>query len=201
MKKLFFITILTLIAFTLSACNNNKVKSNTIMKAELTDREEAILAFTSNQSFIFDFSSEKYNEVSVWIEKYEFGNLVNEQIGYISTGIADTGSIILTANESNTTPNQIFFNIGINSDGITNSSSTTDTISNNSNEGVMTVWGSIGEEMEITNEEMALGSIYFSWGDGSTSSLTSSFYKDVEVRLNEIENYDVVYLLRSKFVK
>ncbi|ADC51582.1 hypothetical protein BpOF4_17705 [Alkalihalophilus pseudofirmus OF4] len=32
------------------------------------------------------------------------------------------------------------------------------------------------------------------------SSLSSEFYHDVEGRMHEIEKYEVVYLLRSKFM-
>ncbi len=71
MKKVFIIAIASILALTLSACENNSVKSNTIVHAELTDREIGILSTTSSQSFVFDFTIEsEYKEALVWIDKY-----------------------------------------------------------------------------------------------------------------------------------
>ncbi|MDE5414262.1 hypothetical protein [Alkalihalobacterium chitinilyticum] len=201
MKKLVNITIVTMLAFTLSACGNN-VESNTIVNAELTDREKGILLITSDQSFVFDFNIDsEYTEASVWIEKYEFGKLVDEQTGPLISKITNNGSIIFTITESEALDNQQLFNIGISSDGGAASLKTFDTISIKGTDGMSSVWGSINEEMDIINENLVLASIRYSWGEGSMGSLSSEFYKDVEGQINEIENFEVVYLLRSKFTK
>ncbi|MFN7253500.1 MAG: hypothetical protein ACK4M9_22405 [Anaerobacillus sp.] len=201
MKKLLNITIVTMLAFTLSACGNN-VKSNTIVNAELTDREKGILLTTSDHSFVFDFNIDsEYTEASVWFEKYEFGKLVDEQTGQLLTKIMNNGSIIFTITESEAVENQQLFNVGISSDDGTASVKISNIISTKSTDGMSSVWGSINEEMDITNENLVLASIRYSWGEGGMRSLSSEFYKDVEGQINEIENFEVVYLLRSKFMK
>lgn len=209
MKKFSLLTMLILFAIALSACGDNNVneenlnRSNTIEAAELTNREKGILSTTSAQSFVFDFNIDhEYKEVSIWIEKYEFGKVVDEQIGYTTTEVSDNGSIFFTTSKSNPSLNQISFNMGIHSNGITGSSSSIpDIISDKSTEGMSTVWGNINEPMEITDGELVLGSICYAWGENSMSSLTSEFYKDIEGRIHEIESYEVVYLLKSKFMK
>lgn len=201
MKKLLNITIVTILAFTLSACGNN-VKSNTIVGAELTDREKGILSTTSNQSFVFDFNIEgEYKKVSVWVEKYEFGKLVDEQIGPLTTEVMNNGSIIFTIIETDTIENQTLFNIGIISNGIGGSMSTSNIVSTKGTEGRSIVWGNISEEMDVTNEQMVLASIGYSWDEGSMVSFSSEFYREIEHRNIELENHEVVYLLRSKFTK
>ncbi|QUW23614.1 hypothetical protein JSQ81_08980 [Sporosarcina sp. Marseille-Q4063] len=78
--KRFFI-IVALLVFVLSACVTNNAKSNTISAVGLTERENAILSTTSDISFVFDFNTDsEYKEVSVWIEKYELGKLVDDKI-------------------------------------------------------------------------------------------------------------------------
>ncbi len=202
MKKVFIIAIASILALTLSACENNSVKSNTIVHAELTDREIGILSTTSSQSFVFDFTIEsEYKEASVWIDKYEFGKLVDERIGYLTTEIENNGSIIFTVTEPNASDNQTFFKIGINSNGNTGSSTIPDIVSTKGTDDRSSIWGNFSEEMDITNEQMILASIGFSWGEGSMISFSSESYRDAERLIGELENYEVVYLLRSKFTK
>ncbi|OLS37127.1 hypothetical protein BTR22_10625 [Alkalihalophilus pseudofirmus] len=199
MKKL--ITTVLLAAFVLSACGNNDVPSNTIVNAELTEREKTILSATTDQTFIFDFTTgSEFNELDVWIEKYEFGKLVDEPIGHIRTEIEEKGSIFFTTNQSSVESNEAFFRLGISSNGSTGSSALSDIISNKDSEGMQTVWDTLNEEIDITNDELVLGSICYSWDEAGMSSLSSEFYHDVEGRMHEIEKYEVVYLLRSKFM-
>lgn len=202
MKRIFIITIASMLTFTLSACGNNIVKTNTIVEAELTDREVGILATASSQSFVFDFNIEDdYREASVWIDKYEFGKLVDERIGYLTTEIENNGSIILTVIEPDTSKNQSFFNIGISSNGNTGSSTILDIVSTKSTNDRSGIWGNFSEEMDITNEQMILASIGFSWGEGSMVSFSTDFYKNAEPLISELENYEVAYLLKSRFMK
>lgn len=82
----------------LSACGgHSKPEENIISAAELSERENAILSTTANQSFVFDFNVDgKYKEASVWVEKYESGKLVNDSISGIKSDIKENGSIIFT---------------------------------------------------------------------------------------------------------
>ncbi|WP_017472366.1 hypothetical protein [Amphibacillus jilinensis] len=206
MKKLFNMTIVLMVVFIFSACSNDTNAStntnknpNTIVDSELTDREEAILSTVSNQSFVFDFNIEdEYNEVSLWIEKYEFGELIDEQIGHFTTEVVKNGSIIFTSVESEAIQ---MFNIGVYSNGGTTSIITSDIVSTKGVEDRSTVWENNSEEIDVEDEEIVLASIGFSWDEDSMVSFSSEFYSDNERRIEELENYGVVYLLKSKFTK
>ncbi len=199
-------TIVLMVVFIFSACSNDTNAStntnknpNTIVDSELTDREEAILSTVSNQSFVFDFNIEdEYNEVSLWIEKYEFGELIDEQIGHFTTEVVKNGSIIFTSVESEAIQ---MFNIGVYSNGGTTSIITSDIVSTKGVEDRSTVWENNSEEIDVEDEEIVLASIGFSWDEDSMVSFSSEFYSDNERRIEELENYGVVYLLKSKFTK
>src|SRR5690625_4019987 len=202
MRKTLFIAIVLMLALTLNACGNSNVKSNTIVNAELTDRETGILSTTSSQSFVFDFNIEnEYKKASVWIEKYEFGKLIEERIGYLTAEIENNGSIILAIIESSTSEKQAFFKLGINSNGVTSSSTIVDVVSTKGTENSSIVWGNLSEKMDITNDQLILASIGFSWDEGSMVSFTTDFYKEAEPRISELENHEIVYLLKGEFTK
>lgn len=83
MKKIILSIILSLLSFSLVACKADDQKSeNSLSVPELTAREKAILENSSEHSFLIDFNvDETYKEMSVWVEKYEFGKLVEPEMG------------------------------------------------------------------------------------------------------------------------
>ena len=193
MKRTITIPISALLLFILSACNNN---SNTISVAELTEREVAILDSTSNHSFVFDFNLDKeYKEVTVWIEKYESGNLVEDKIGEFTTNVEDDGTMIFTTAKTNPTQ----FNIAINSKEGGGSVNAYDQNTNNLDDRANVQSYFKGENISI-EEEIVLGSICYP-KDRNMNSLSSDFYEDVDGHLNELEKYDVVYLFKADFIK
>ncbi|WP_262176455.1 hypothetical protein [Saccharococcus sp. Marseille-Q5394] len=198
MKRL--LIIVALLVFVLSACVTNDAKSHSISAVELTERENAILSTTSDNSFVFDFNVDsEYKEVSVWIEKYELGKLVNDRISSITSQVEENGSIIFATSKAVGSQKQYTFNIGISSN---NSIGSTSRIETNSDDlGAMSsVWGNIQGENNSIEGEVVLASICYST-DGHMSSLTTDFYQDVDGYMNELENYDVVYLLKAEFNK
>ena len=177
---------------------NNNAKSNTISAAELTERENAILSTTSDKSFVFDFNIDsEYKVVSVWVEKYEFGELVDDKISSITTQVEGNGSIIFATSKVDDSQKQHTFNIGISGNGSMGSISSFDTNSYDL-DAMSSVWGNFQEENNSIEGEVVLASICYS-SDGRMSSLTTDFYKDVDGHMNELEDYDVVYLLKAEF--
>lgn len=198
MKRTITILISALLLFILSACDDNN--SNTISVAELTDRENAILSSSSAQSFVYDFKIDKeYKEVTVWIEKYESGNLVEDKIGELTTRVVGDGSIISTTSKTNSSQKQSTFNIAISSKEGVSSISAFDQNSNSLDD-MASVWGNFPGENIFIEGEVVLGSICYS-NDGRMNSLTADFYQNVDGHFNELEKYDVVYLLKADFIK
>ncbi|WHY84044.1 hypothetical protein QNH39_15285 [Neobacillus novalis] len=181
MKKLSIIIISALLAFTLSACNNNNSKSNTVSIAELTKREISILSTTSDKSFVFDFNVDSdYKEVSLWIEKYESGKLVDGKISNITSQIEQNGSIIFAIAKPNESTKQLTFNIGINSNGSAGGSISGFDSNSNGLDKMSSVWGNIPEGNTSIEGETVLAYICYSNDKSSMSSLSSDFFKDVD---------------------
>ncbi|MBU6081201.1 hypothetical protein [Allobacillus halotolerans] len=201
MKRLFTKLIIVLLFVVLSACNSSSnSNTNTLSVAELTERENAILATTADKSFVFDFETDgEYKEVSVWLEKYEAGELVDDRLSEITTNINENGSIIFSNTKSNNTEKQQPFAIGIGSDGSTGSTSGFDVNSNDLND-MASVWGSFPEELSLDQDELVLAYIGYS-DDKNMSSLTTDFYENPEGNENKLEEYNVAYLLKADFVE
>lgn len=201
MRSLLFSASITFMALCLSGCVENmnhaasQTESNTISLAKLTEREEAILLSTAEQSFVFDFNTDdQFQEVHVWVEKYEEGKLTGE-VSSFSSQIHQTGSIIFTASKRTDESNQSLFTTAIHSDGTTASGRNQETMPN-ADSGI--IWGANSTDSIEIGDQQVLGSIAFT-DDGNTSSLSTGFYTDINNRLDELKKYDLVYLIRSEF--
>jgi len=198
MKRLF--TLVALLVLVLSACANNNPKSNTISAVELTERENAILTTTSDKSFVFDFNIDSdYKEVSVWVEKYESGKLVNDAISSLITDVEGNGSIIFATSNSDDSGKKQIFNIGISDNGGMGSVSNFESTSNDL-DAMESVWNSLDGKSNSIEGELLLANIGYSSG-GAMSSFTTAFYEDFEGHMSELEKYDVLYLLKAEFNK
>lgn len=197
MKKLFVLLLLGLLSLVLVACSQKDMESNTIATSELTEREKAILSTTSDKSFVFDFNIDsEYEEITVWVEKFESGNLVDDGLGHITTQAGENGSIIFTTSK-NDNEKQNIFNIGISTDESTSSIIISDTAL----EEMASVWNHIPEEKSLDNGEVVLANICYSDDENGMQSLTTNFYDDVDGHMDELAEYDVVYLLKAEFLK
>jgi hypothetical protein len=197
MMRVLFFAMLTSLVLSLVACDdsNSNLKINTVSDAKLTEREKVILSSTADKSFVFDFKvDDKYKEVAVWVEKYESGNLVGE-VNRISTEIKNKGTIIFTTSHPIEESNQAIFTISINSDGSTGTGWFTETITDE----LSAVWGSNSLGSISVMDKMVLASICYSNSNKEISTISTDFYSDVDSHINELKNYDVVYLLRSEF--
>lgn len=198
MKRLF--ALVALLVFVLGACANNNSKSNTISAVELTERENAILSTTSNKSFVFDFNvGSDYKEVSVWVEKYESGKLVNDAISSLITDVEEKGSIIFATTNPYDSGKKQTFNIGISGNGgmssINNSETTSDDL-----DAMVSILNNLEGKDHSIEGELLLANIAYSSGE-TMSSLSTDFYEDFEENMKELEKYDVVYLLKAEFNK
>ncbi|MFF3021704.1 hypothetical protein ACFVRR_03440 [Gottfriedia sp. NPDC057948] len=192
MKKIIFTTILIFLVFSLSACTNDQ---NTISEANLTNRESEILSTTSDVSFVYDFNVESsYKQLSVWVEKYEFGKLVGKKINHITSEIKDDGTIIFATSKTLNNQNQSVFILGI------NGRESNRTIINDELEGVCTWRGPHIVNNPFKNNIVLASFICYKNGN-HMNSLTDDFYRDVNNHIKEIKDYKVVYLLRAKFTK
>ncbi|MFJ7931436.1 hypothetical protein ACIQYG_18130 [Peribacillus sp. NPDC096622] len=199
MKKIFLSIILSLLSFSLVACKADEPKSeNNLSIPELTAREKAILENSSEHSFLIDFNvDDTYKEMSVWVEKYEFGKLVEEEKGRMTTGVEKNGTIIFTTSKTDADQKRSMFNVSIQNDDGTDTVTYPETI----DEMDSSVWGSAGKLKINSTNKLALASICYSSGNEGIRSLSTDFYGDMDAHMDELKEYDVVYLLRSEFTK
>ncbi|GAA0440854.1 hypothetical protein GCM10008983_17430 [Lentibacillus halophilus] len=196
MKRRFSTLILiTLFAFVLSACDSNS-DTNTISSTDLSKMENAILHTTSDDSFVFNFNIDnKYNEMSVKIEKYKKGELVDDTLNQLSLEVSDgKGTIIIASQKDSDEVNHPTFNIGISSGGNTGSTIVSDNDVNNKKG---TVASFQENDIPIEDEEAVLAGIVMSKSENTSMSFQSNFYKDS----SEMKKYDVVYLFKAKPIK
>jgi len=197
MKKLFSIVVLAV--FVLSACVNNDSQANTISTVELTERENAILSITADSSFVFDFNIDsEYKELSVWVEKYAFGKLIDDKVSSISTTVEENGTIVFATSKADGRQKQQTFNIGISGNGSTGSVSGFDANAVDLDK-MASVWSDFQEENKSIEGKVVLASICYSSDENGMSSLPNDFYKDTEGHMSGLEEYDVVYLLKAEF--
>lgn len=200
MKRIYLMIVLTLLVV-LAACTNIASQSNSIAVAKLTDREASILSTMTEQSFVFDFNVDgEYEEVSVWVEKYEFGQLVKDSIGELTTMVEESGSIIFTIPKTAGESSEKVFNIGVGDEGGSSSMTSVDKEAANLTE-MSSVWGDFSERKTVNEKETVLAGIAYSSSDSGMSSISTDFYDDMEGNMDELEEYDVAYVLKVKFEK
>ncbi|NGP43784.1 hypothetical protein G4V62_02025 [Bacillaceae bacterium SIJ1] len=199
MKKICTTLTIVLVVFALGACSDPK--ADAISYAELTEREDAILSTISDQSFVFDFNVDSpYEEVSVWIEKYELGELVNEQVSQVTTDIKESGSIIVASSKNDHEKHKAFHlsvrsnNSFASVEGFDEDAAELENMSSSS-------WGPHMGEITVDEGEIVLGHIVYSNDANNMSISVANFYEDVKERKKTLEDIDVAYLLKAEFMK
>ena len=123
--------------------------------------------------------------------------MVNDRVGFITSQVKENGSIIFATSKAVGNQKQYTFNIGISSN---NSVDSTSYIEEKSEDFMSGIWGNIQGEKNSFEGEVVLASICYST-DGDMRILTTDFYQDVDGHMYELENYDLVYLLKAELNK
>ncbi|RAS76681.1 hypothetical protein [Priestia endophytica] len=200
MRRVLFFAMLTVLTLSLVACDgegSKNVKANTISSATLTEREEALLSGTADQSFVFDFNAgDQYKEVAVWVEKYESGKLV-KKLNRMSTEIKNTGTMVFSTAKINEENNQARFSISVHSNEATTTGLSSETMKDD--DLGMVLGSNPSESISIKDKNIILASIGYPSREEENRTPSTGFYEDVDSHMNELKNYDVVYLLRCTF--
>src|SRR5690625_6389674 len=201
MKKLFELIVIILLIGSLAACshNNSNTKSNRISVADLSDREDTILSTITSKSFVFTFNNTDYREVTLWIEKYEDGELVDDQLGSMTTQVGERGSIVL-ANAKLDHEEQLSFLIGTGDEDGTASDHVLDEILRNEDFS-STVYSGLPGEKTLDDDEIVLANIAYSNNEFGMSSISNQFFEDPEIHMDELKEYSVAYLFKVVFVE
>ena len=200
MKKMLYTALVAMLVIVLGACSGNE--TNTISVADLTDREEEILSLTTNDAFLFDFNiDDTYQEVSFWVEKYESGKLVGKKINDATAPVYGNGSLMFARTQNPDNENQFTFMTGIKTEGDDESdqSSFSSLVTEQRElEDASITTGKISEPLPI-QDEMVLANICYTLDEDGATSLSSDFYEDPKSNMDELKDFDVVYLLKGEF--
>src|SRR5690606_37888198 len=139
-------------------------QSNTITVAELSEREQAIISMTTDMGFVFEFQTkEEYGELNISLEKYESGELIEDNGTQFGAPINEEGTIILTIVE-NADNNQNEIQIGILDESGYIDANFSDIVEIDLGSGA-NAWGAWQEVQQINDEEIFLGFVVYTNGE------------------------------------
>lgn len=195
MKKLFVVLLFFLFIFVISACVhiNSKTNTNKISTANLSRMDTAILSTDSDNPFVYKYyAGAKDTKLSVWIEKYKKGKLVNPKLAHLSSEVRNNGYIILTLHNEKNDTSHTTFHIGINSGRNTMTTSVEDNDATN----MSSFEGRFQGVKSIRDGEVVLGGIASSKDKDSSTSFRLKFYKNP----SEMKKFNIVYIFKAKFL-
>lgn len=195
------LVLLLALLLVISGCSRMNAKTNTIAVSDLTNREEALLSMNTDNAFMFDYNvDEEFKEVNVWVEKYEEGKFSHDPISSFITPVEKDGTILFTLQRPIPEFDQSVLNLGVLSKDGSGSVQNIDEQPEKFEEMASTS-SSFSGELKPLNEENVLATICFSRDDAGMSSVTSSYYEDPEANVEELAEYDLVYVLKVEFKK
>ncbi len=198
MKKQLFLLIPLI--FVLCGCSEIKGDTNTISVSDVTDREQAILHMNTNHAFMFDYNvSDEYKEATVWVEKYEAGKLADHPVSSISTSVKTDGTILFSIQRPIQEFNKTILNLSIGDKDGSGSGQSVDEQPDEFNK-MGAVSSTFTGDTKSVEDEIILATICYSKGK-EIGTITSEFYDEPEAHLDELADYDLVYVLKSHFKK
>lgn len=116
----------------------------------------------------------------------------------LTTEIDDESSIVFATAIDDKPHKEETFYLGVGDENGTSSSTISDEVEPTF-ENMSIVSGTFTEETALDTDETVLASIAYSSDDHGVSSISSDFYENPEGSLEELEEYNVVYLLKVAF--
>lgn len=191
-----------ILLFILAACTDKGSHSNTITVADLSDREDVILSTITDQAFVFDFNVDsEYEEVTVRMEKYEFGQLVEQSRNELTAMVEETGSTVFSASKTSDESNEKIFYIGVGGKrgSVSNMKADKEIVDVKN---MSSVWGNFSESKTFEEgKEIVLASIGYSSSESGVSSFNNDFYDNMEAHMDELEEFDIALVLKAEFTK
>lgn len=205
MKKILLIFSLLAVALMLTACvNSDDIHLNSIGQADLSERDDMLLSLGGSRYFAFDFrADETYGYIKTWIERYENGKKT-KTFGRMTTRLepGKAGMFVVLMNEKDFARND--WTMAISSGrSLSNDESTQDNpIMEAGNCGSAPFINQ--RDSKIEGEEVALAGIFYDSmqdGTGAVNSISQEYLNDPESHQNELENLDLVFIVKSEFSK
>lgn len=203
MRKLIIILVMAIAVLPFTSCDSSGITNdNIITEAQLTAKEKTLLSVGSNYYFAFDFKvNDKFKWAEVWVERYEHGKKVPGS-GSISTGLSagEGGMIIAAVRESGKQASE--WTLAISSGGSLSKAESNLEYTAYDNAQFASVRSTNRSRISIGEKEIVLANACYEISQEEETILTSlsnEFYNNPEEHMEEIAEYDLVYLLKCKF--
>lgn len=198
LKRIFLLIIIINSLFIMS-CGNEKeqtpnLSENKIYPKELTTSEKDLLSLIGfNDTIdIYDFETDgSFNSISIWLEVYKNGELLENRGKMVSSFDSEKGSIAVKVNKNKSYD----WRISIKSDGKI-SSMAFESVDDFLKDKSYSIASSHMETTAIENEKPIILKMFLFDSDGSISVYGFQHYEENPELLKE---YDYVYLLKGEF--
>ena len=202
MRKIIGVLLLVLSVISLVSCgfSSNDLPKNIIMPSPLSEEQQEVINLFSipntRELLVYDFIAEEgYEKISVWVESYKNGILVELPSGLVShssTGELQKGRLAVTINQDE---NTFTYTLSMSNNGFMTSHTGTIEITES---GLNRSYGSITDSVDIEDgKEIILYSSLFSRDSSFVAYDKQQYLYDQDF----IGNYPFVQLLKVKFTK
>ena len=194
MKRL---AITCLILCVLTACTSGGKTKSQVQALDLDDKEQWLMEMVTEQAFVFDYQTNKTDHLlSLWVEKYEAGKLVEENLVELSSEMEKEGSLIFATSKQVEDSKEVTIHLGAgNEDGYVSMVTTVSLAV--PNDELMTIFEKIEKKKTIeAGKELVLATIAHTHSDTTITSIHPDFYDNPADNLDAIKKYDILYVLK-----
>ncbi|MBK3496946.1 hypothetical protein JFL43_19200 [Viridibacillus sp. YIM B01967] len=201
MKRLLLATCLAAVAIAgCSETTEKEISKNSIQHLELTGREssliQAIAGSSNNPIFLHEFKvEEKWKSLSIWLEKYEYGQLKDKDLARIYVGIKEKGDLVVSFRKTPGESSDTIVKIAVLDDK--GSSSTETSIKLPKYDSF--AWGEVVTDKVELAQDMILAQMIFPDNDESISIGHTDLYNDPVALVEATTDYPAVYFVRCSF--
>jgi hypothetical protein len=201
-----FILLATLMSF--SSCGNinqtdtkNKADTNQINRTQLTDREKMFLSAGNRKYLVFDFSlDDTYNWIEIWVERYENGEIITDNV-VLSKQVSanEKGIILISVDEDKDLKTNWIAAV---ESGSAKGSSKFNEYYAEAGSILLSSWSANDNEvLTITDKKIVLGSALYKSAAESIRSLSVDFLNDPDNHIEELMEFDLAYIIKCRFLK
>lgn len=195
MKKAFFVVLLIMLGALLIGC----VDTNVVEAVELTAKEELLVSALSEQTAVFEYrlDGETYNWLSLWAQRYEYGELKETIDLRPACEVSEGGNIVLSIfrEVENVSPQML--NVFILQDGVISSQfNALPDIADLSAKGRAIQTSQL---VEIPESGDVVLTVIHTPGEDGVCPLSESFLTDYKSHIDEISAYGNAYIVGCTF--
>ena len=195
MKKARIVILIAVLAALLTGC----AKANAVEAVELTANEELLVFALSDQTAVFEYrlDGETYNWLSLWAQRYEYGELKETIDLHPACGVIKGGNIVLSVFREVEDVSPEMYNVFILQDGaISSQFNALPDIADITAQGRAIQTSQL---VEIPESGDVVLTVIHTPGEDGVCPLSESFLTDHESHIDEISAYGSAYIVGCTF--